>query len=77
MGRLYIRLREEAERRGYNKLKLAQASGLDYQTVSRLWDNQIKRLDFITIERLAQTLGVPAMSLLMEVEEEEAGRRKG
>lgn len=66
MGKLYLRVAEEAERRGYNKLKLSKETGLDYQTIQRMWDNQIKRLDFGSLEIIAKTLHVKTRDLIGE-----------
>jgi transcriptional regulator with XRE-family HTH domain len=57
-------VKEKAEAQGYNIDRLARASGLDYNTVHRYWHNVIRRVDLITLEKLAQTLNLDPRELL-------------
>jgi DNA-binding Xre family transcriptional regulator len=52
------RLREIAEPQRWNARKIAQATGLAYNTVWGIWANRSKRADLDTLETLARLLNV-------------------
>jgi DNA-binding Xre family transcriptional regulator len=54
----YWRLREIAEPQRWNARKIAQATGLAYNTVWGIWANRSKRADLETMDTLAKLLGV-------------------
>jgi DNA-binding Xre family transcriptional regulator len=59
-------VREIAEPERWNAKKLAEASGLAYNTVWNIWNNRAKRVDFDTLARLAETLKVSPKDLFAE-----------
>lgn len=59
-------VREIAEPERWNAKKLAEASGLAYNTVWNIWNNRAKRVDLDTLARLAETLKVSPKDLFAE-----------
>jgi DNA-binding Xre family transcriptional regulator len=59
------RLREIAEPERWNPKKLADTTGLAYQTVWAIWHNKAKRADLATLATLATTLNVAPGDLLV------------
>jgi len=57
-------LREIAEPDRWNARKLAQATGLAYNTVWGIWTNNTRRADLDTLQKLAQVLKVQAADLI-------------
>ncbi len=58
------RLREIAEPERWNARKLAQATGLAYNTVWGIWTNTTRRTDLDTLDKLAAVLKVQPNDLL-------------
>lgn len=58
------RLQEIAKPERWNALKLSEATGLAYNTVWAIWANRAKRADLITLQRLANVLGVQPGELI-------------
>lgn len=58
------RLREIAEPERWNARKLAQATGLAYNTVWGIWTNSTRRADLDTLEKLAELLKVQPGDLI-------------
>ena len=58
------RLREIAEPERWNARKLAQATGLAYNTVWGIWTNTTRRADLDTLDKLAAVLKVQPNDLL-------------
>ena len=67
------RLRDIAEPERWNARKLAQATGLAYNTVWGIWTNNTRRADLDTLEKLAHVLNVPASELIGQGERSSAG----
>jgi DNA-binding Xre family transcriptional regulator len=57
-------LREIAEPDRWNARKLAQATGLAYNTVWGIWTNNTRRADLDTLQKLAQVLKIQASDLI-------------
>ena len=58
------RLREIAEPERWNAKKLAEATGLAYNTVWGIWTNNAKRADLDTLDTLAGVLKVAPNDLI-------------
>lgn len=65
---LRLKVKELAEERGLSQSKLSRMADVGYSTVRRIFDDPFYPLNFATLERLAKALGVPALSLIEEVE---------
>jgi transcriptional regulator with XRE-family HTH domain len=59
-----LRIRELREANGWSQAELARRSGVDQSTISRLESQQSGGIDFRTLERLANALGVNAAVLI-------------
>ena len=64
------RLKEIAEPERWSARKIAEATGLAYNTVWGIWANRSKRADLDTINTLAQLLKVEPGQLIERVPEE-------
>ncbi|PLS78823.1 MAG: Cro/Cl family transcriptional regulator [Chloroflexi bacterium] len=60
----YWRVREIAEPERWSARKLAQASGLAYNTVWLIWTGKAKRADLETLEAIARVLKVTPGELI-------------
>lgn len=58
------RLKELAAPERWNPRKLAQRTGLSYQTVWAIWNNKAKRADLATLAALADALDVTPGDLM-------------
>ena len=58
------RLKELAAPERWNPRKLAQRTGLSYQTVWAIWNNKAKRADLATLAALADALEVTPGELM-------------
>jgi DNA-binding Xre family transcriptional regulator len=63
-------LREIAEPQGWNPHSLAREARLSYNTVRPIWYGEAKRVDLVTLSRLADVLGVAPGALIVEDDEE-------
>lgn len=64
---LRLRVKEVAKERGMSMNKLSQRSEVSYNVVKAIYRNPYKEVTLHTINRLADTLGVPATDLLENV----------
>jgi DNA-binding Xre family transcriptional regulator len=72
------RLRELAEPERWNAKKLAEATGLAYNTVWGIWRNTSKRADLDTLEALARVLKIAPGELIGPVRDTaDGGEREG
>lgn len=68
MGIMYrLRIREEAEKRGYNQSSLSRASNISYVTIKKIWRNPAYEINVVTLHKIAQTLGIPTSELIEDV----------
>lgn len=68
MGTMYrLRIREEAEKRGYNQSSLSRASNISYVTIKKIWRNPAYEINVVTLHKIAQTLGIPTSELIEDV----------
>lgn len=58
MTRARLRIRELAEAQGYNITTLAHASGLSRDTIRAYWREELERLDWRVMTRIARVLGI-------------------
>ena len=66
------RLKEIAEPERWTARKLAEATGLAYNTVWGIWANRSQRADLKTLEALAKVLKVEPSELIGRVEDRQA-----
>jgi len=64
------RLQEIAKPERWNAKKIAEATGLAYDTVHGIWSNKSKRADLHTLEVLARLLKVQPGELIGNLEPE-------
>jgi transcriptional regulator with XRE-family HTH domain len=61
-----LRIKEAAEEQGLSMAKLARKADMDFKTVQRIFHDPYRDISLSTLDRIAQALGVPATSLLIE-----------
>jgi transcriptional regulator with XRE-family HTH domain len=69
VGYIKTRVRELAEKKGLDPAKLARRSDLGYATVVGIWFDQTKNPGVITLQKIANALGVDLKDLIIEEEE--------
>jgi DNA-binding Xre family transcriptional regulator len=67
------RLKDIAEPERWSARKIAEATGLAYNTVWGIWANKSKRADLDTLDTLAQLLKIEPGQLIERVPEKEEG----
>lgn len=65
-----LRIREEAEKRGYNQSSLSRATNISFTTIKKIWRNPQYEINIVTLHKIAQTLGVPTSTLIEDVPEQ-------
>lgn len=55
-GKIVVKLGELLQEREYPKLRLSKDSGLDYRTVLRYCQHDVKNIKVFVLEKLCQTL---------------------
>jgi transcriptional regulator with XRE-family HTH domain len=65
-----LRIREVAEKQGYNMARLARRADIDVKTLQRVWHEPTKEISTATLDKLARALGVPASELIESVPDE-------
>lgn len=58
------RLKELAQPQRWTARKIAGETGLAYTTVWGIWSGKAKRIDLVTLQRLADLLGVQPQELI-------------
>jgi transcriptional regulator with XRE-family HTH domain len=61
-----LRIKEIAESKGYNILRLSRESGVRYSTVIQYWHDRLKRIDVEVLQKLARTLNVTVKDLIAD-----------
>ena len=64
-----LRIREEAEKRGFNQSSLSRASNISYVTIKKIWRNPAYEINIVTLHKIAQTLGVSTADLIEDIPE--------
>jgi transcriptional regulator with XRE-family HTH domain len=64
-----LKIREEAEKRGYNQSSLSRATDISFTTIKRIWRDPHYEINIVTLHKIAQTLGVPTSTLIEDVNE--------
>lgn len=64
-----LRIREEAEKQGYNQSSLSRATNISFTTIKKIWRNPQYEINIVTLHKIAQTLGVPTSALIEDVPE--------
>jgi transcriptional regulator with XRE-family HTH domain len=59
-----LKVREIAEKQGYNIDRLSKKANVSYDTVLKYWHDQVRRLDVKTLQKLAKALDVSANDLV-------------
>jgi DNA-binding Xre family transcriptional regulator len=72
---MHWRLREIAEPERWNAKKLAEATGLAYNTVWGIWTNRSKRADLDTLATLARVLKVRPGDLISDLDPEDLAEK--
>lgn len=67
---MHYRLREIAQPERWNAKKLAEATGLAYNTVYGIWANKTTRADLEALARLARVLGIQPGQLISDLDAE-------
>jgi len=65
-----LRIREVAEKQGYNMARLARRADIDVKTLQRVWHEPTKEISTATLDKIARALGVPASELIESVPDE-------
>ena len=65
-----LRIREVAEKHGYNMARLARRADIDVKTLQRVWHEPTKEISTATLDKIARALGVPASELIESVPDE-------
>jgi transcriptional regulator with XRE-family HTH domain len=69
-----LRVKELRQAKGWRQVDLAERSGIDQGNISKIEQGQTRGVDFATLEKLADALGVDAGFLI--VHERTTKRRK-
>jgi transcriptional regulator with XRE-family HTH domain len=69
---LRLRVKEVAQANGWSMNKLSQRSEVSYNIVKAIYRNPYRQVTIDTLNRLAETMNVPATSLLEDVTKEQA-----
>ncbi len=64
-----LRIREVAERKGYNQSSLSRASDISFTTIRKIWHNPYYEINVVTLHKLARVLQVPTSELIEDVDE--------
>ncbi len=64
---LRLRVKEVAEQKGYNMSSLSRASNISFNTIKRIWQHPFGGANINTLNKIAQTLGVPISELTENV----------
>ncbi|GER88897.1 hypothetical protein KDW_30590 [Dictyobacter vulcani] len=66
---LRLKVKEIAEGKNISQSKLSRLADIGYSTVRRIFDDPYCSVSIDTLNKIAQALDVPALSLLEESEE--------
>jgi len=64
-----LKVREVAERKGYNQSSLSRASDISFTTIRKIWHNPYYEINVVTLHKIARVLGVPTSELIEDIEE--------
>ncbi|HEU0003082.1 MAG TPA: helix-turn-helix transcriptional regulator [Ktedonobacteraceae bacterium] len=67
---LRLRIKELAEERGISQSKLSRMSDVHITTIRRLYSNPFGGVNILTLEKIAQALGVEISDLTEKVPDE-------
>jgi DNA-binding Xre family transcriptional regulator len=59
-----LRVKQVAEHLGYNRSKLSRKSDVEIKTIRRLWNDEDYKPSMLTLERIADALGVQVADLI-------------
>lgn len=66
-----LRVKQVAERLGYNRSKLSRKADVEIKTIRRLWNDEDYKPAMLTLERIADALGVEVADLIEHVPDSE------
>ena len=64
---LRLRVKEVAQKHGYDMSKLSRATDISFNTIRRLWKHPDEGVNVLTLNKIAQVLGVSIADLIEEV----------
>jgi len=64
---LRLRVKEVAQAKGISMSKLSRIADVNYKTIQTIWRDPYHGLNTITLNKIAQALGVPTSELLEDV----------
>jgi DNA-binding Xre family transcriptional regulator len=67
---LRLRVREEAEKRGFNMAQLARRADIDQRTLRRIYRDPTQEISTHVLAKLASALGVGPSDLLEVIDDE-------
>lgn len=67
---LRLRVREEAEKRGFNMAQLARRADIDQRTLRRIYRDPTQEISTHVLAKLAAALGVGPSDLLEVIDDE-------
>jgi hypothetical protein len=67
-----LRVREEAQSRGWMIARLHREAAIDIKTLRKAWHNPFYPISLLTLEKIATALGIPLLSLLENVSADSA-----
>ncbi len=62
-----LRIKEVAEKQGYNMSTLSRASDVPFNTIRRAWREPHYEIRLATLHKIAKTLGVTTAELIEDV----------
>lgn len=62
-----LRVKEEAEKQGFNMAQLARKADIDIRTLRRIYQDPTKEVSTLIVAKLAQALNVPSTDLIEDV----------
>ena len=64
---LRLRVKEEAQSRGYNMSSLSRATDISFSTIKRIWTKPYEGANINTLSKIAKVLGVTVNDLVEDV----------
>lgn len=65
-----LKIKEVAISKGYNMSSLSRATDISFNTIRRLWRHPEKGVNVVTLDKIAQVLGVSISDLTEQIPDE-------
>jgi DNA-binding Xre family transcriptional regulator len=65
-----LRIKEIAEKKGFNQSSLSRAADIHFMTVKRIYQNPYKEVTTTTLDKIARALKVSVCDLIEELPED-------